>query len=88
MCWPFVQYGGGLAVSGLAVSGTATLTNSAIYQNEATVGARLLNLPRPLLHRPAELTVFLACVQGVAACILNPVDPFPTIDNTSAMTSW
>ena len=41
-----MQYG-----AGLYIKGTATLINSAIYQNEATVGVQLLNL-RPT--RPSQ----------------------------------
>ena len=40
---------------GLYIVGTATLTNTNVYSNTAErVRARLLNLPRPFLHRPME----------------------------------
>ena len=82
MCSPSAQGNGG----GLAIYGTATLINSAIYQNKAPVGARLLNRNRLLLQRPAgtlHVLAFMAqgeCgydttgdwVCGVAARILNP----------------
>ena len=40
---------------GLAIYGTATLTNTNVYSNTARyVRARLLNLPRRFLHRPVD----------------------------------
>ena len=56
---------------GLYIRGTATLINSAIYQNEATVGARRSS--QTLLQRPAELIVrppFAGTVRS-GSCALN-----------------
>ena len=43
----------GLQGGGIAIYGTATLTNTNVYSNEASVvRARLLPLPRHLIHHP------------------------------------
>ena len=60
---------------GLLIHGKAKLTNTNIYANTASqVRARLLNLPRPFLHRPIELALELTdcCARardfGIAVC--------------------
>ena len=53
LCARILQDDGG----GLNVWGTATLTNTNVYTNQASVRAHLPPLPRPFLQRPAELTV-------------------------------
>ena len=54
--------------------GTANLDGCNIFDNVAQVRARLLPLPGPFLQRPAEVALFLACAQDVAARILNLLD--------------
>ena len=53
------QYG-----AGLMIDGTATLTNTNVYTNQAEVRAHLPPFPRPLLQRPAgTLRVLAFCMQ-------------------------
>ena len=67
MCLPSAQYtgsGGQGDGGGLYVWGTATLTNTNVYTNQASVRAHLPPLPRPFLQRPAGTFRVLAfCMQ-------------------------
>ena len=68
-----MQAGGGLYVYS---GGVANLDGCNVYSNEAQVSARLTPLPGPYLQRPAEMALFLAFAQGVAARILNLCRPY------------
>ena len=46
----------GLQGGGLYIEGTATLTNTNVYSNQASQVCSLLPLPRHFLQRPAEFT--------------------------------
>ena len=50
----------GLQGGGLYIAGTATLTNTNVYSNQATE-VRSLSALGYFLHRPAELTELTAC---------------------------
>jgi hypothetical protein len=58
-CARLLQGAGG----GLAIYGTATLTNTNVYTNQASVRAHLPPVPRPFLHRPAG-TLRVPSMQG------------------------
>ena len=52
----------GLQGGGLYIEGTATLTNTNVYSNQASQVCSLLPLPRHFLQRPPEMLTVALCV--------------------------
>ena len=73
----FLAQGG----AGLLIFGTATLTNTNVYSNQATVRAHLPPLPRHVLQRPAgTLRVLAFCMQDGAGLVVSGT---ATLTNTN-----
>ena len=67
---------------GLYIYGTATLTNTNVYSNEAGgVRARLLPLPRHLIHRPTGMHT----AERLSLCHLIPTHTHVTFHRLEPM---